>query len=111
MANPSKQKGTAAETEIVRMLAARGIVGVRTPPGSNFDVRVGPGMDGGLDCLWTRPDHGQWLVTIRAQDFLDFVENTVNLFELDSAYLNIESKRYTRFSLHAIFEKKFGGKK
>jgi Holliday junction resolvase len=38
MANPSKQKGTAAETALLRWLLDNGTAAVRNPPGGNKDV-------------------------------------------------------------------------
>jgi hypothetical protein len=111
MSNPPKQKGTAGETELLRIVRERGFTATRTPASADYDVRMGLPGDGGLDALATRPDRGQWLVTIRLSDFLDLVQNSESWFSMKNLPVNIEVKRYRRFALHTIFEKKFGGKK
>ncbi len=111
MANPSKQKGTGGETELVAAFRAAGLTANRTPPTTNYDVRVGKaGPDGGLDALATRPDYGQWLVTVRLADFIDLVKVAEGFYGIDELPVNVEVKRYARFALHAIWQKKFGKK-
>jgi hypothetical protein len=105
MANPSKQKGTAEETAVVTALnegygmpAAR-----RTPASSTYDIIVeGDFRDDPIDVLVTRPDRGERLYTLREKDFISL---TID----DERVMHIEVKRYARFALHTIFEKKFGG--
>ena len=107
MANPSKKKGTGGETELLRLLAAEGLTFVRTPPGTNYDLtnqnpdilELQP-----LEVLATRPDHGEWLVTLRLADFI------VLLQERELWETHIEVKRYARFALHTIWNAKFGRK-
>lgn len=94
----SKQKGTGGETELLRLLALPGLV--RTPASSTYDLSrpaVGPWFGPPIQALATRPDRGQWLITLRATDFAELVGET-------EAPLEIEVKRYRRFSLHSIFE-------
>jgi hypothetical protein len=108
MSNPSKQKGTGGETELLRLLDYPGLV--RTPPTTLWDLEL-PGNDQ-FNVLATRPDHGQWLMTMDLNTF-----KTLFGFYLSdrqtSRYepgLRIEVKRYSRFALHAIWNKKFGRK-
>jgi hypothetical protein len=109
MANPPRKKGTAAETELKRRIEA--VLGsdtcTRMPAGTTFDLRVyGAAGDPPIEVLATRPDRGQWLVTLRLDDLLQLY--------WDAPYVNdmhVEVKRYRRFSLHTIFEGKFGGKR
>lgn len=117
MANPSKKKGTAAETELVRLLAERGLHFVRTPASAPYDLtnavphrlELEP-----LEVLATRPDRGEWLVTLRLDDFAPLLRSTS--FERGRTVggttepweTHIEVKRYSRFSLHTIFTEKFG---
>lgn len=106
MANPPKQKGTGGEREVKVEAEARGFTVDRMPPSSNFDLRVhphplAPASAGHLDGLATRPDHGRWLVTIPLGTLLE-------LMEVSGYRGHIEVKRYKRFSLHTIFEGKFG---
>lgn len=111
MANPSKQKGTGGETELVRLFETQGFVFVRTPPTTNFDLRHGGGgLVGGLNVLATRPDHGQWLVTLRQEDFADLLRVSEAWYEM-TCPVNVEVKRYKRFALHGTWESKFGGKR
>jgi hypothetical protein len=108
MSNPPRAKGTSGEREV--LLRLRELYGeknvVRTPPGSVVDIiatGLGPQQDrfvAPIDALYTRPDAGQWLVTIRASDFEDLLWH-------GSPNLRVEVKRYRRFAIHAIFESKF----
>jgi len=101
MANPPKAKGTGGETELLRALRDRGITVQRTSAGKTFDLqRLGEAPV--IQALATRPDYGQWLVTMRLDDFALLLPNPCGL--------EIEVKRYKRFSHHGIFESKFGGK-
>jgi len=101
MANPRKAKGTGGETELVRALELEGLV--RTPPGTLWDLEL-PGLTPALNVLATRPDRGQWLLTVDLPTFQHLVGE-------DACGLRIEVKRYKRFSLHSIFESKFGRSK
>jgi len=103
MANPSKKKGTAEETAVVR--AWQDAVGAqfvrRTSPGTNYDVLVdGNSVCEPIEALVTRPDRGQRLYTLREADFISLVAGSPRP-------VHIEVKRYARFALHTIFEKKF----
>lgn len=115
MANPSKHKGTDGETELLRLLNER--VGPfllrRSPSGALADLYQ-DALDGSsafeledmIDVLATRPDFGEWLVTLRATDLREILyalwANTGSRLAL-----RIEVKRYKRFSLHTIFAGKF----
>ena len=104
MTNPPKKKGTAGETELKRILEHYGVMVRRTPPGTAWDLERDAPSDGPyilpIDALATRPDKGEWLVTLRLQDYAELVRD-------DPAPLRIESKRYARFALHTIFGRKF----
>lgn len=108
MANPPRQKGTGGETELLRILAGYGLTFARTAASSPYDLtnarpdvlEVDP-----LEVLATRPDRGQWLVTMRVSHFADLL----SYLRQGSWETHIEVKRYKRFSLHSTFEKKFGG--
>jgi hypothetical protein len=68
--------------------------------------------EGGLDIdeltlLATRPDRGQWLITMPLHQFAELMYGSWIRTGSRPA-IDIEVKRYRRFSLHAIFEKKFG---
>ncbi len=113
MANPSKKKGTGGENEVLKV--AEDIWGegcfARTSPGMPWDVErkgySGPGNHNTpLELLATRPDHGEWLVTMRLDDALRLAHGDAD-FDDD---IRIEVKRYARFALHSIWNKKFGGK-
>lgn len=101
MANPPKKKGTAGETELLRVLSLPGLV--RTPPTTSYDL-ARPGLAPPIEVLATRPDHGEWLMTMRMEDFLHLLGD-------DECELHIEVKRYARFALHTIWNSKFGRKK
>ncbi len=109
MANPPKKKGTAAETELRDILDLQGLGFVRTPPTTTYDLtnavperlELEP-----LEVLATRPDRGEWLVTMRVKDFAYLLKLTGGITTTWETH--IEVKRYKRFSLHTIFEKKFG---
>lgn len=103
MANPSKQKGTGGETELLRLLELDEMK--RTPPGTLWDLER-PGV-GTVDVLATRPDRGRWLVTLDARDFRELYQ-AAETIRYEPIGLRIEVKRYRRFSLHTIFESKFG---
>lgn len=114
MANPSRQKGTAGETELLRLLAEHGLTFTRTPASSPYDltnatpsrIELEP-----LEVLATRPDRGQWLVTVRLDQLawlLRYVASSSG--SVVPWETHIEVKRYKKFSLHSIFESKFGAK-
>lgn len=106
MVNKSKAKGTGGETELLKLLDITGMV--RTPPGTKWDLeRSGWNSIRSIDALATRPDHGQWLVTMGIDTFKRML-----LFLDEDIYppvtpIRIEVKRYKRFSLHTLFEGKF----
>jgi hypothetical protein len=102
MTNRPKAKGTGGETELVNIAAQLGYVARRTSPGANYDVHLFPARFTRLDpvkALATRPDRGQWLVSIPLDDFLRMLD----------APAEVEVKRYKRFAHHTIFEAKHGG--
>jgi hypothetical protein len=107
MSNPSKQKGTAAETELRLELLGRGIAVTRTPASSVVDL-VRPGDASSdpfiVETLATRPDRGEWLLTMSLDTFAELV------YEAPGAALFIEVKRYKKFALHTLFQGKFGRK-
>jgi len=102
VSNPPKQKGTGAETELKDKIDMLGLV--RTPPGTKWDLefRGNPDMEP-LELLATRPDRGEWLITLRLEDSLYILG-----FGPPYTPLHIEVKRYKRFAHHKIFEDKFG---
>lgn len=108
-----RQKGTGGETELLRLLEEHGLRFTRTPASADYDLtNATPGKIElePLEALATRPDRGQWLVTVRAEDFahlLGLTDQGANAWP-EPWETHIEVKRYARFSLHSIFEKKFG---
>jgi hypothetical protein len=105
VSNPPKQKGTAEETSDVRDWWTVGRAAKREPAGAPYDVHV-PAKNGFLvqivETLATRSDRGERMVTMRHRDFRDLIE------QLPHVEVHEEVKRYSRFALHSIFEKKFG---
>lgn len=104
MSNPSKKKGTAYETELVRFFESNAFKARRLENGSRHDIEVRSRYDEDdrvVEALATRPDRGRTLVAVRLEDFFDL---------LDAAGwgANVEAKRYAQFAHHTIFEKKFG---
>lgn len=105
MANPPRKKGTGGETELLGILREDAPTLARTAASSVIDLqRLGPDP---INVLATRPDNGQWLMTTNLDDFRRLLSGKVVL----EVGLNIEVKRYKKFSLHTIFEGKFGRKK
>lgn len=103
MTTPSKKKGTGGETELVRLLNKRGLKFRRTPASHSYDlVQEGSFATTPIEALATRPDHGEWLVTMRLDDFSFLLLGQPRLLET-----HVEVKRYARFSLHSIFAGKF----
>jgi len=101
MTNKPRQKGTAGETELLRALQDepqfKGIV--RAPAGSRTDLhRPGGPFAIKLKALATRPDRGQWLITVDLADFLVMTQMTNETWE-------IEVKRRKTFAIHTMFEK------
>ena len=104
MANPPRKKGTGGETELLGLLRDIAPTLARTPASSVIDLqRLGPEP---INVLATRPDNGQWLMTVALEDFRRMVTGKVPL----EVGLNVEVKRYRKFSLHSIWNAKFGGK-
>lgn len=111
----SKQKGTGGETELRKLLEDYGLLFVRTPASSDYDLtnarpdrmELEP-----LEVLATRPDRGEWLMTMRLEDFAMLLEATAaNPWSPGVIETHIEVKRYARFALHTIWNKKFGRSK
>lgn len=101
MANPSKRKGTGGETELRLILEALFDRPFRrTAPGTLWDLESPGSVTDPLVCvLATRPDSGRWLVSMTPYDWQR---------DPFAAEIRVEVKRYARFSLHAIYESKFG---
>jgi hypothetical protein len=102
VSNPSKQKGTHGESELVGYFQAAGFPAIRTSPGMKHDITIVGDREKPLEVLATRPDRGQWLMTMRLEDFN-------NLYRLSLRQAHVECKRYKKFSHHSIFEDKFDG--
>lgn len=106
----SKQKGTGGETELLRLLATRGIFVVRKPASAPYDLDR-PGTEENDDLtvkvLATRPNRGQWLFTVDLHTFailinaLDFAANVMG----GVAPLQIEVKRWRSFPQHTLWRK------
>lgn len=108
MSTPSKKKGTGGETELLRFLNLyNGFKLVRNPASSITDLSQTGDKGRYLRLLATRPDRGRWLVTMDAVDFAELVA-WVSSLTSSRFMMDIEVKRYKKFSLHTIFEKKFG---
>ena len=103
MSNPPRKKGTAGETELVGKLAEEKLIVFRQPAGNVYDLGRG-GLDPAIEVLATRPDRGQWLVTLRLADFAELVKA---LDRSGKRKLHIEVKRYAKVAIHTIYEGKF----
>ena len=106
MANPSKRKGTAGETELRSIFLNMGIELRRTAPGTAWDlesVHFDPELHP-LYIVAVRPDRGRWLLSC---DLLDWRRQREDPREA-RRQLRVEVKRYARFALHTIYEEKFG---
>ena len=101
MANPPRKKGTGFETDVVNKANAAGLEATRTPAGTVYDIDIKGSTGRTIEALVTRPDRGRPLATIRLEDLFHLLRE-----HGDKAHL--ECKRYARFSLHSIFEGKFG---
>lgn len=113
MANPPKQKGTTGEREVMELLHEAGFNGaVRNPPSATWDITSPSGATElgaePLEVLATRPDRGRWLATVDLFTLLHWLQTAGPDWYPE---LRVEVKRYARFSLHTIFEKKFGRRK
>ncbi len=107
MTNPSKAKGTGGETELLRSLQDVIPDLVRTPAASIIDLAA-PGIELiPWEFLATRPDKGRWLISMDLEAFKDLWTEAGLITRRKSA-VYIEVKRYKHFSLHSIWEKKFG---
>lgn len=107
MANPPKKKGTAGETELLRLLAGYGITVQRRAASARHDL-FREGLGAPVEVLATRPDRGEWLLSIRLDDFAELIR------EADDTWappLHIEVKRFKSFAHHRIFTSKFGRKR
>jgi hypothetical protein len=101
MANPPRKKGTKGEGEVLKKLVERGFIAKRTSSGTVYDIAVEGSTGRTINILATRPDNGQWLVTLKLDDLLH------TMYAHDDT-IHIEVKRFKRFSIHGIFESKFG---
>jgi hypothetical protein len=117
VANPSKQKGTKFETQIVNDLnttfgsqVVGGVFAKRTPASSRYDIEnvrpTNPGYPA-TDILVAKADYGPRLVTMQWHDFTMLWG--VAMGESYDGPLHIEAKRLAKIALHSIFEEKFGG--
>lgn len=106
MANPPRQKGTAGETELLRILQPWLPRIVRNPSSSIADL-TSPALDTGsfeaFGALATRPDRGRWLIAVEADVFGWLASNV-----MDDCPIDIEVKRHAKFAHHSIWESKFG---
>ena len=102
----SKQKGTSGEREVLRRLETIYGIGVvvRTPPASRVDIIAAGLEECAIGALYTRPDHGCWLVTLSASDF----EGLLEAHPLGPPHLDVEVKRHAKFAIHSIYEQKLG---
>lgn len=119
MANPPKQKGTGGETELKKLMECYWLGLERMPASAAYDLQSIPTeftpemsrVQRPTEVLATRPDRGQWLITMTLPEFMellgDGVDNGAGVKTRVPA-LHVEVKRYKRFSLHTIFEGKFG---
>lgn len=107
MTNPPKKKGTAAETTLRSLLEdITGREFRRTEPGCKWDLETAD--DGSRSQLYesepirvlaTRPDRGEWLLTMTPDEWM---------WDPNTRPIHVEVKRYARFALHTIWERKFG---
>mgnify|MGYP001610866215 CR=1 FL=1 len=100
MSNPPRQKGTGGEREVLLAIEREMCTGVasRRPPSSPYDIEV-PGTSGRtIRALATRPDRGEWLVTVTLKDLVHLAWHSSDRFE-------IEVKRHKAFSQHTLWDK------
>lgn len=100
---PSKKKGTQGELEVLRLLQPHIPGLVRNPASALVDLSA-PGKGMPVQILATRPDRGRWLFSMDYED-LAILWDQVDL--TDPPAIDIEVKRYVRFSTHQLFEQKF----
>jgi hypothetical protein len=111
MSSPSKQKGTAGETSLLRALVPYIPTLHRTAASSKVDLES-TGTGSVFRLLATRPDRGQWLISMPLEEFMEVWSSAYEEgrhFHLMPP-VAIEAKRYARFAHHNIFESKFGAK-
>lgn len=105
MANPPRAKGTAGETELLRLLNEKGFKFVRRSAGARTDLRheaTWPVKNPPTyTLLATRPDRGNWLITMNLETFFA-------VFAPDLENIEIEVKRRKRFSIHQLYEQELG---
>lgn len=104
MSNPSKQKGTGGETELLRIL--EGLFERefrRTSHGEPWDIEpVHYATDQGpIRVLAIRPDRGRWLLMLPPEDYVK---------DPFTQHMRVEVKRFARSAVHSIWEKKHGGR-
>lgn len=105
MSNPPRQKGTAGETELLRLLNEKGFKFVRRPAGARTDLKheaqkwATPTST--LRALATRADRSQWLFIIDLETF-------VSAFAPDTDTIELEVKRRKRFAHHTLYENELG---
>jgi len=90
-----RSKGTAGETQLKGLLAARDIDVVRNPMGARTDLSR-KGFGDPVRVLATRPDYGRWLFTMDLDTFADILP--------EGYALEIECKRRKKLSIHSMFD-------
>jgi hypothetical protein len=111
VSNPPKQKGTGGETELLRLLEQRFPLRRwrKCENGHPWDIETvdeypdGVGTGNVIRILATRPDRGQWLLSMPLIAYA--------MGDADVDPIQVEVKRHARFAHHSIFESKFGGKR
>lgn len=104
MANPPRAKGTNGETELLRILNERGFKFVRRPAGARTDLKhlaTDPGAVILFTLLATRPDRGEWLITMSLDQFFE-------AFAPETDTIEIEVKRHKKFAHHTLYENELG---
>jgi hypothetical protein len=98
---PSKQKGTGGEREIKLILEELfGREFRRTSPGCAWDMETVDSAhdEGPIEVLATRPDRGQWLVSMPPKHWWK---------DPYSQEIRVEVKRYKKHAHHTIYEETF----
>jgi hypothetical protein len=96
--NPPRAKGTKGETELLRLLNAKGFSFVRRGAGARTDLRhVGSKHGGTYQILATRPDKGRWLFVLDLDALTELLAP-----EMDN--IDIEVKRRKKFAHHTLYE-------
>lgn len=113
MSNPPKAKGTGGETELLRIMQAAEPSLRRTAASSVYDLES-EGAFAPIELLGTRPDRGQWLITMAVPDFnflWSVYKHSIARPDMPRGFvhpMHVEVKRFKKFAHHTIFEGKFG---